>query len=719
MTDNPASEVAPKPFELRILLYVAITVALLSAAGIYGHVRLSLDPTHTTGMPLVLDHLYNLIIAGTILAIMFAIGNRVLDLFAFSWSSSAEELVFSTSVGAGILGLLIMGAGLAGLLYPYVVGAFFLAALVFCGARLRRLEELARTLASRDYTRPAEIAYILAFGLVLLVLLVRTLTPPHSYDEAIYHLAATKRFVDAHSLLPLYDLPQGNTHLLLHMLYVPCLMLGADSAAKLLSLGFALITAVALYAYARRFLNRQTGYLAALAFFGAGMVTQVSTTARIDVTLAGFLFLATYAMTVYLEERSPKWLWLSAALSGIAISIKLTGLLWVGILGCIYLAQTFYRASNSERFRHLRLGVLYFLVVIAVVSPWLLKNYVYFRDPFYPFAAGETASDARSQPITFFGPAQEEKLEIFFRGTKERQPQLAEAIRSRLESASTQRPERQPLRFWGYFTNPALYNVGEPFHTPNYLFVLCPLLILFARNRKLVWLLCSCVLFFVLMASSAWTARYLLPVYPPLTLIAAYVVAVAAEKLKNRTALVSVFPVIALLITTAPTIFIEITQMARTRELNYINGSMSRVAFLDQASYYQPIRFVNENLAPGAKVLMIEFQMGYDLQRSYIADTSWESTPWRRLLLKADGPKGIRDALKAEGITHVMYFPRLYIFAAMTGRLSVVAPDDKVSGRPYYYEQWRNWTTFQEFSAKYLEPVYNDPFEYTVYKVKE
>jgi hypothetical protein len=694
-------------------------VVSLMAISIYGHVRLSTDPIHTTGIPLVLDHLYNIVIAGAIFAILFATGSKVLGLFGFSWNSFAEELVFSTSIGAGILCFLIMGAGLAGLLNPYIVGAIFFCALVSCGGRLRRLEEFARTLVSRDYSRPAEIAYILSFGLVLLVMLVRTLTPPHAYDEAIYHLAATKRFVEAHSLAPLYDLPQGNTHMLLQMLYVPCLMLGADSAAKLISLCFALMTAVALYAYARRFLNRQTGYLAALAFFGAGMVTQVATTARIDVTLAGLLFLATYAMTVYLEERSPKWLWLSAVLSGIAISVKLTGLLWVATLGCIYLAQTFYKASNIERLRHMRLGVFYVLIVLAIVSPWLVKNYVYFRDPFYPLAAGETVSDKRSPPFRVFGPAEEVKLERYFQGTKERYPQLAEAIRSRLEEASTRRPERHPLRFWGYFSNPDLYNVSEPYHTPNYLFVLCPLLILFARNRRLVWLLFSSVLFFVLMASSAWTARYQLPVYPPLTLIAAYVVIVATEKLKNRTSLALVFPAIALLITTGPTIFIEITQMARAGELNYLNGSMSRAAFLDDSFYYPSLRFVNENVAQEAKVLMIGCQMGYDLQRSYIADTSWESTPWRRLLLKADGPEGIRDAMKAEGITHVMYFPGLYVFETMTGRLSIAAPDDNVSGRPYYYAQLRNWTTFQEFSAKYLEPIYNDQFEVTVYKFKE
>ena len=116
---------------------------------------------------------------------------------------------------------------------------------------------------------------------------------------------------------------------------------------------------------------------------------------------------------------------------------------------------------------------------------------------------------------------------------------------------------------------------------------------------------------------------------------------------------------------------------------------------------------------------MIGCQLGFDLKGPYVADTGWESTPWRRLILKSDGPEGIRDAMKAEGITHVMYSPDLYVFATMTGRLSIAAPDENGSSRPYYYEQLRNWTTFAEFSSKYLEPIYNDQFEYTVYKVRE
>src|SRR5437762_13340650 len=143
--------------------------------------------------------------------------------------------------------------------------------------------------------------------------------------------------------------------MLVHMLYVPCLMMGAESAAKLLSVGFALTIALALYASARRFFDERTGYLAALAFFGAGMVVEVAITARIDVTLAGALFLATYAMTVYFEQRLPKWLWLSAFLSGVAVATKLTALIWVGGLGLVYLFETLRKGSASERVRQLGL----------------------------------------------------------------------------------------------------------------------------------------------------------------------------------------------------------------------------------------------------------------------------------------------------------------------------------------------------------------------------
>jgi uncharacterized membrane protein (GlpM family) len=223
-----------------------------------------------------------------------------------------------------------------------------------------------------------------------------------------------------------------------------------------------------------------------------------------------------------------------------------------------------------------------------------------------------------------------------------------------------------------------------------------------------VWLGISCVLFFVLMAWSAWTARYLLPLYPPLTLIAAYTVARATQWLKRKTSLAMILPVMVILLSNGPTLFMETTRLIKTLELNYINGSLSRADYLDLVFYYPALRYVNEKVSGNAKVLMMGSQMGYDLERPYVADTTWEATPWRRLLLKADSPEGVRDAMKAAGITHVIYGPELYVFATKTGNLSIAAHESKGPSRPDYYEQLRNWTTFEEFKTKFLEQVYKD-----------
>jgi hypothetical protein len=700
----------------RAWLYGGLLLALFGAA-IYGHVRVAADPDHIVGLPLVLDHLFNLLIAGVMFAIFFSTGRRLLILFGFEWNSFAEEFAFCTTVGAAAIACLILATALAGLLNRYVVATIFLAALIASAAQLSRLAEVARSMIARDYSRPIEIAYLLSFALLVLVMIFRVLTPPHAVDEAIYHLASVKRFIAAGSLTPLYDIAQGNTHMLVHMLYVPCLMIGADSAAKLLSVGFALTISLALYAYARRFFDQRTAYLAALAFFGGGMVVEVAITARIDVTLAGSLFLATYAMTVYLEQRLAKWLWLSAFLSGVAVATKLTAIIWIGALGLVYLIEALRRGTGRERVRHLGLGVCYFLIVLAVISPWLLKNSVLFHHPFYPFAKGETVNDQKSEPVAYFGPAEESRLEQYFQGAQARNPQLSGRIGEVLGQAAARSPERHPFQFWGYFTNPMLYNVGEPFHTPNYLFVLCPLFLLFSRDRKLLWLSMCSVIFFGLMAWSAWTARYLLPLFPPLTLIAAYTVIRITQWLEPRIAIAKALPTLALLLTTGLTGYAEVSQLIRNRELNYFNGSLSRADFMSQVFYYPCIRYVNENTPADAKIFMMGSQMGYDVQRSYVADTSWESTPWRRLLLKGNSPQGVRDAMKAQGITHVLYSPNLYVFATTTGTLGIASRN--VNGtHPYYYEQWRNWLTFEEFKGTYLEPVYKDKYGSTLFLLK-
>src|SRR6266478_3243942 len=108
--------VESNPLETRTLLFIAAPIVLLAAVGIYGHANITADPSHATGTSLVLDHLFILLITAALFALFFAVGRRLLNLCGFEWHSFAEEFVFATGLGAGVLALMILAAALTGLL---------------------------------------------------------------------------------------------------------------------------------------------------------------------------------------------------------------------------------------------------------------------------------------------------------------------------------------------------------------------------------------------------------------------------------------------------------------------------------------------------------------------------------------------------------------------------------------------------------------------------
>src|SRR6185295_18350553 len=128
------------------------------------------------------------------------------------------------------------------------------------------------------------VALSLMFCALVALLILRAMTPPHDFDEAIYHLPATKSFIDHGRVYPLVDNSLGNMPFLIQMIYAICLMAQTDTATKLFSLSMALTCGLAIYGFCARFLNRRTGVVAMFAFFGAGIVIEVAITCRIDVS---------------------------------------------------------------------------------------------------------------------------------------------------------------------------------------------------------------------------------------------------------------------------------------------------------------------------------------------------------------------------------------------------------------------------------------------------
>lgn len=701
---------ASNPFRYLLL---GASSALLLLFAVYAHVQVTQAGDDYAGLFTPFDRLFDLSLAIGLLIVAFAIGQTACKIFALEFATSTEEISISTMLGTGIVGTLVLGLGLAGLLTPLPV-ALLLVALIYVSrkgfVRLMAItnQERARILEDRSH----RIIFVL-FTLLVALIILRTLTPPISPDEAIYHLPVTREFVKHGKVFPVYDNFSGNMPFLIHMIYALCLMAKSDIAAKLFSLFLGILIALAAHGFCARFFTRRAALLALFGFFASGMVIEVGITTRVDLSLSGILFAAFYAMVIYLESGKRGWLYVMSMLSGFGLAVKYTAGAWLFIMGLILIADSLF-IKRQRIWTVFKDSLAYTVIAIAIASPWLIKNQVWFDNPVYPYATGEVA-EYRDGNVRYFNEEDERKLESYFDATRTEFPKVLTSIERDMAEAASYKQERHPFRFWQYFTRPNYYNIGsaEIDHTPNYLFLVAPLALLFAGRRWTIWLFVISASFYLFVASTAWIARYFLPVYPTLTVLAAYGFAEIGHRFRERAPLASKLPAIIV----AMVLLIEIVPMylriQGTNTIGFSAGSISRHEFMSNMFYYPLIDYVNRNTPPDARVMMMGYQMAYDLKRDYLDEAGWDNIEWRRLLIRNSSFQDVYQDLKSQGVTHILYSPSLFRFTAFLGRDgsgpsgSVFKKNGAQSAYAQagidYEIQLKNWMTFEVFRRKFTE----------------
>ena len=699
----------------------AIAGAALCIAATLTHFRLGAAAEYATGPLAVLDHIFDLVTAGTVSFVVLSVGHSLTKRTSFQFINSAEQVAFSFFLGTGVVGLSIFFLGLMGMMRGWLMLTLLLFALAFTARDIPRLlQSLSRATRTAFVTRQARIASILFLGLIAFFAL-RTLAPPHVADELIYHLPVPRQFVQEGRIFPLYDNSLGNMPFLLHMIYALFLLAGSDVAAKLFSLFVAIDTSFLLYAFCCRVLTRRVGVITMFAFFASGMIVELAVTTRIDVSLAGMLFACTYAMINYLTTRSRTWFWLSAVFAGFSLGIKHTAALWIFFVGILYLVETI--KSRDSILRILQYGLLYTLLALAVASPWYIKNAVWFHNPIYPFLTGEVA-EFGPNGVRYFDANDERKLDAQFEAVRKAMPAVVAAQQQELTKAANERLERHPMRLWEFFTRPNAYLMAEPYQLPNYLFLMIPLVVFLKPGKWIWWLLIVGLAFVFSVTVTAWIARYLVPAYPALTIVASYTIYTLSTRFESRLAIAKRIPLYGLAFALVPVLASCVASLRYFHTLQYDTGTVSHHEFLRRLSFYRPIEFVNRELPSTARVMMLGAQMNYGLERPYYSDESWFATKWRRLLVKNDSLEAVNEDLKKQGFTHILYSRTLFIFAAEmglegTGGMSLIAkPGDGPGLRTPEYPLLRNWSTFTLYKEKYLERIYTDENGYEVLRIK-
>lgn len=604
--------------------------------------------SHLSGR-LLLEHLATFFCVGAVFASCVAMGGLTLKLLRWRAHDSLEGFVFSAGLGAGVAAYIMLFLAVVGGLYKSV--AWVLVGLCAAGlvyVRLRKVGDPppAPARARVRWTFLDKCAWGV-FGFQVLHNFIGGLTPVVFYDSLVYHLNGPTLNIVNHRLM---EMPYN---FFVHMpaavsyLYTFAMLLKDEVAAKFTGFCTGLLCCAALYSFSRRFLTARAGLWAMTIFYTLYHVGYISSACGNDVGLTLFSVLAVYAFVVWCEENailwalSPAidqparphgsgaaraWLWVSALAVGFAMGTKYTA---AHVPAAMFLTLLIFKKARRVPWSvWTRAVVVVVAIGSAVLAPWLIKNAVYKKNPVFPlmnnvFPMVETSD--RDHLNHFIG----ETLQFDIHSVKD-------YVRLPWDVTMGIRP-------------------NAPVFTPLFLAFL-PLLFFFRKNPPaLRWLIPLTGLLILFWSFSTTMIRYLMPAYPWMALLLAHWFVNAAWP----AFLMSCLRALALVVCFGNVVDL----MMLTYQLEgwkTVMGLESRHDYLSRShpTYpppaYAGMRYINENLPPDARVVLLGEPRATYMRRDYVVNSQFDLTPFVIWARQSKDAADFRARLARERVTHML-----------------------------------------------------------------
>jgi hypothetical protein len=288
--------------------------------------------------------------------------------------SRAESFPLAFILGASLVHLFVFVALALHFAYkPVWIVAF--AGLIAAGAWRSGFSIQAKDPPAKLSTAIRVLLGVIAAPFTVLYL-VNAWAPETSPDGSSYHLEIIARYLRAHRFEPITTNIYASLGQGVELVYAPAFALGKHSATALVHLAFLIALALAILAYGRRIGKPMAGATAALLVYLSPVVARDGTTAYIDVAVAAIVFAVFYWLEIWDDQRDGQLLLPIGLLAGYAYAAKYTA----------FVMLPFAMLFVLWRARKLRPALTLAVFASVMIVPWMIKDWVYVRDPVAPFA---------------------------------------------------------------------------------------------------------------------------------------------------------------------------------------------------------------------------------------------------------------------------------------------------------------------------------------------
>ena len=457
--------------------------------------------------------------------------------------------------------------------------------------------------------------------------------PPTVRDELIQHLALPKLYINEGRIWEIRHIGFSYLPQNIDLLYIIPLALGSDMAPRLVHLLFAVMTAGLVYSFILPRAGRPYALTGFFLYMTTPLVFNLSRMAYIDNGAAFYSMLSFMAALRYRDDGSLKWLAISAVAMGLGLGSKYNLLISFLLIGLFITAVSYKKKGMPEAIKK---SVLFIAVAVAVLSPWLIRNYAWTGSPFYPLFETAAASVAKGEGLHITGEMAPVGKRFLLYG---------EGVIDLIIL---------PLRlFWEGADN----SIEKFDGVLNPLFLIFIPLAFLKKVKDAKLLLAYCAFFFLAAALTVdLVTRYLMPVIPAVIILVTLGVknAFTSRTLRWPAALIA-----AALIAFNASYAAGLYQ--RTGALGYFSGGMDREGYLKATlPDYDTVSFANRTLPESAKVMLIfTGDRGYYWDRDYIYGDR-TGVFLRTLVKNAQDAGSIGAGFKGFGATHLMLNEALF-----------------------------------------------------------
>jgi hypothetical protein len=570
--------------------------------------------------------LLTILLGGLISFIAFGIGIKGLRFINLGNYSKLEKVVFSIPTCLAIAALGIFFLGIFELFQPIYIALWLFVLLI---AALTELKEIFSTISSilkkiiNSWQALNPIHKMLAgvLGIIFILIGLQALTPVWDYDGLMYHLEGPRRFLSAGRITPLEDIYQANGPFLIEMLFSIGVAFNITPLAKIIHLTYALILAAATFTFGNRYLGEKKGWIPAVILITTPAFLIISSFAYIDIAWALYGFLAIYTLLIWHESKNTNWLFLSGISTGFALGCKYLALGYAAILFLLIIWLS-YKQGWKSTIKH----AFYFGATATLIgSPWYIKNLLWTGNPVYPFFFGGPGWPAERLQMA--------NTYLYSFGTGKG---LLDFLLLPLN-----------LYFNHYkFTTMALIEKLNP------LFVLALAYPIVRKKSSLNILTTITLLGFLLWAIGSQQIRFMLPLFPGLSILSGYVLVRVAHHFPGQRLRRILLPgIMGGLI-----VFSLITALSyynAVQPLAVLLGIEGKSEFLSRREgNYSALQYIEGNRLPVKQVFMIWDGRSFYCDGTCIPDT--DNYQWTYLVKKYRDISSISNYFKENQVAYLL-----------------------------------------------------------------